>query len=249
MLERPVIGILMDYEAEGSFSSRPHYALRTGYFDAVWNAGGTPIAVPYIDEAVDAFLDLCGGFLFPGGTYPFPARLYGEIDDGTENLHPRFAFEEQLMRRVVDQDRPVLGVCAGMQVLAGLYGGTFYRNVHSVIKTSIDHLNERPAEQTAHGITIKSGSRLHDILGGTEFQVNTAHKEALSNQPKGLVVNAHAEDGVVEGVEVDGKRFCLGVQWHPEFFATDPDPNFNLFKSLITAAHEGGRNKVDTDEE
>lgn len=238
MSGRPVIGILMDYEAEGSFSSRPHYALRAGYFDAVWNAGGTPSAIPYIEEAMPSFLQLCDGFLFPGGTYPFPARLYGETPITNEPLHPRFAFEEQLMRCAVEQDRPVLGVCAGMQVLAGLYGGTFYRDVHDVIDTSIDHLNERPAEQTAHSVAITPSSRLHDILGTTAFQINTAHKEALSNQPKGLVINAYAEDGVIEGVEVDDKRFCIGVQWHPEFFATDGDPNFNLFKGLIDAAQK-----------
>ena len=238
MSGRPIIGILMDFEAEGSFSTRPHYALRTGYFDAVWKAGGTPIAIPYIDAAIDSYLQLCHGFLFPGGFYPFPARLYAEPPVTDEALHPRFLFEEQLMAQVVEKDRPVLGICAGMQVLAGLYGGTFHRNLHDVVDTSIDHLNERPAEQTAHGVEIADGSQLHEILGIREFQVNTAHNEALSNQPPGLMINARADDGVIEGVEVSGKRFCMGVQWHPEFFTKDQDPNFNLFKGLVDTARK-----------
>lgn len=236
MSRRPVIGVLMDYEREGSFSSRPHYAIRTGYFDALWQAGGMPVAIPYLEPALGDLLALCDGFLFPGGFYPFPARLYGQTAKADETLHPRFAFEEKLMRRVVNEDYPVLGVCAGMQVLAGLYGGTFYKNLHDHIDTQIDHLNERPAEQTAHGVNVVAGSRLHTLLGMETFAVNTAHKEALNNQPDGLLINAIAEDGVVEGVEVPDKKFCIGVQWHPEFFAREGDPNFNLFTGLIAAS-------------
>ena len=101
MTERPNIGILLDYEGGGSFSKRPHYALRTTYFDAIWNAGGTPVGIPYIEAATDKFIQLCAGFVFPGGTYPFPARLYGDSENGPETLHPRFKFEEHLMGHLV----------------------------------------------------------------------------------------------------------------------------------------------------
>ncbi len=240
MTDRPNIGILLDYAADGSFSSRPHYAIRTGYFDAIWQAGGLPVAIPYLADGLAAYMELCQGFLFPGGFYPFPARLYGEPAIKDEDLHPRFVFEEQLMQGTVDRDVPVLGICAGMQVLAGLYGGTFYRNLHDVIDTEMDHLNQCPAETTAHGVRIEAGSRLHGLMGTTEIAVNTAHNEALKNQPPGLMINARAADGVVEGVEVPGKRFCLGVQWHPEFFANPGDANFNLFTGLVRAAGKQG---------
>jgi putative glutamine amidotransferase len=68
--------------------------------------------------------------------------------------------------------------------------------------------------------------------------VNTAHNEALSNNPDSLLINAVAVDGVVEGIEIPRKRFCLGIQWHPEFFANKGDANFNLFTALIDAASE-----------
>ena len=236
MAARPTIGILLDFEAEGSFSRRPHYAIRTAYFDAIWQAGGLPIAIPYVEDGLSAYQDLCDGFLFPGGFYPFPARLYGEAAPKDEVIHPRYEFEEKLMRAVIEKNQPVLGICAGMQVLAGLYGGTFYRNLHDELDTSIDHLNERPADETAHAIEIAKGTKLHDLLGHAEFDVNTAHNEALNNRPDGLLVSAVAPDGVIEGVELSGKPFCLGVQWHPEFFAVEGDPNFNLFKGLVEAA-------------
>lgn len=244
MASRPTIGILLDYQADGTFSSRPHYALRASYFDALWKAGGTPVALPYIEEALESYLELCDGFVFPGGFYPFPARLYGHTAKPGETLHPRFQFEEKLIKQAVDQDQPVLGVCAGMQVLASLYGGTFYKNLADEFTTDIDHLNQRPAEQTAHGITITGGSRLHEILGTTSLQVNTAHNEALNNRPDGLIISAIADDGVVEGIEVPDKGFCLGVQWHPEFFADEGNAHFNLFTALIGAARHNKAEKA-----
>ena len=81
MSERPTIGVLMDYEAAGSFSKRPHYALRTAYFDAVWRAGGAPIALPYVSGAIHEFLTVCDGVITPGGSYPFPPAWYGETID------------------------------------------------------------------------------------------------------------------------------------------------------------------------
>jgi putative glutamine amidotransferase len=241
MGKRPSIGVFLDYEAEGSFSQRPHYAIRTSYFDAIWKAGGIPVGIPYIDSAMPEFMELCDGFLFPGGFYPFPARLYEEPQIEHEVLHPRFKFEEQFMSHLIDSNFPVLGVCAGMQVMAGLYGGKFYRNLHDVIETDINHLNYRPAEQVAHNVDVVRGSHLHSILGVTQIAVNTAHNEALSNSPDSLIINATAEDGVVEGIEIPGKQFCLGVQWHPEFFANDGDTNFNLFTALVDAASESAK--------
>ena len=238
MDKRPSIGVLLDYEAKGSFSQRPHYAIRTSYFDAIWKAGGTPIGIPYLGNAEIEFKKLCDGFLFPGGFYPFPARLYDEPQIDYEVLHPRFQFEEQFMKYLIDENIPVLGVCAGMQVMAGLYGGTFYRNLHDVIKTDINHLNHCPVEQAAHNVDVVLGSHLHSILGVSQIMVNTAHNEALSNNPDSLLINAVAVDGVVEGIEIPRKRFCLGIQWHPEFFANKGDANFNLFTALIDAASE-----------
>ena len=81
MSERPTIGVLMDYEAAGSFSKRPHYALRTAYFDAVWRAGGTPVALPYMSGAIPEFLTRCDGVITPGGSYPFPPAWYGKTTD------------------------------------------------------------------------------------------------------------------------------------------------------------------------
>jgi len=236
MTKRPTIGILLDYETEGSFSSRPHYALRTVYFDAIWRAGGMPIGVPYVTDAIEDYLAACSGFLFPGGSYPFPSAVYGQVSEPGEALHPRYAFEKRLIAEIMDRDLPVLGICAGMQMIAAELGGTMYRSIADEAGTDFDHLNAQPAEQIAHGVTITKDTMLHRITGTEALDVNTAHNEALKTVPEGLIVNAIADDGIIEGVEVPGRRFCLGVEWHPEFFASPGDANFNLFKALVNAA-------------
>lgn len=239
---RPLIGILLDYETAGSFSKRPHYALRCGYFDAVWKAGGLPVALPYLGDAAEDYLAACDGMVLPGGFYPFPAKLYGRPTAPDEELHPRFRFEQQLARRALDEDHPMLGICAGMQVIAAATGATMYNDVGAELPTTIDHLDAQPAELTAHAVNITPGSMLHKTLGVEHLHVNTAHKEALKDGLEGLTINAVAPDGVIEGIEIPNQRFCLGVQWHPEFFASDGDPNFNLFTALVAAAKAKGAN-------
>jgi len=237
MSTRPAIGLLMDYEAEGSFSSRPHYALRAIYFDAIWDAGGVPVAIPYVDAAIETYLETCAGFVFPGGFYPFPEKLYGREPVADEALHPRYAFETGLLAGILGRNIPMLGICAGMQVIAAERGATFYGNIKQETGTEFDHLNAKPAEMTAHGVTISEDTLLQRIVQTASLQVNTAHNESLKSIPDGVVVNAVADDGIIEGIELPDQRFCLGVQWHPEFFAKTGNPNFKLFEALISASN------------
>lgn len=247
--QRPVIGVLMDYEAEGSFSSRPHYALRLAYFDAIEAAGGTPVALPYLTDSAEAFLDLVDGMVLPGGFYPFPASYYGDKPEMAANIHPRAKFETEFTGRILSRDIPLLGICAGMQVMATTLGATIHRDVHTAYETNIDHLNEKPAEEFAHSVSISPGTLLHRVTGCDTMQVNTAHREGIDIADNGegidgLVINARAPDGVVEGLEIISNRFALGVQWHPEFFLDAGNPHLALFEALVTQA--SGSDEIST---
>ena len=163
MTTRPVIGILLDYQEEGSFSRRPHYALRQAYFDAVWTAGGLPVGLPYIAEGWDDYLNAVGGVIVPGGFYPFPEVYYGGEIVVAEAPHPRHAAEVPLVRAAIDRDVPLLGICAGLQVLAAVEGASLIRDLKSEIAGPIDHLNEKPAEEPAHAVTV-----MPDTSGATK---------------------------------------------------------------------------------
>ena len=243
MPERPIIGILLDHEQSGTFSARPHYALRTGYFDAVWQAGGFPIGIPYLTAAMNEYLNHIDALITPGGRFQFPESWYdGETRSQTPIISseemPRLAFETALIHHVLDQDMPLLGICCGMQILAGYKGATFYRDVGKETETTIDHLNERPADQTAHDIKITPDSLLHRITGKEEMAVNTAHGEAIRTLPDGINITAVAPDGVIEAIELPEYRFALGVQWHPEFFLTKGDANRAIIEAFIEAAKQ-----------
>ena len=241
MSERPTIGILLDYEPSGSFSSRPYYALRTGYFEAVWLAGGLPVGIPYLPEAMDGYLSDIDALITPGGTFPFPEHWYDGVTGTkappiTSDETPRVAFEVLFAGLALERDIPLLGICAGMQIMAGIKGATFYRDVINETGTSIDHLNEKPAEQTAHEIEITPDSLLFRITGKQTMAVNTAHREAIKSIPEGVLITAVAPDGVIEAIELPEYRFALGVQWHPEFFRTKGDANRTIIEALIKAA-------------
>lgn len=233
---RPCIGILLDYLEDGSFSSRPHYALRQGYFHAVERAGGVPVGVPYQSSLINEYLNRLNGVILPGGFYPFPASCYGEQPQREEVVHPRVAFEMDFIKAILDRDVPVLGICAGMQVMGAAMGATIFRDVHTAVATTIDHLNEKPAEEVAHDVSVMPGTRLHQITGVDTMGVNTAHREALVEIPDGAVLSAVAPDGVIEALEIPDRRFALAVQWHPEFFLRDGNPNRALFSALIEAS-------------
>jgi len=238
--DRPVIGVVLDHEpfpnqdatVSGVFSRRPFYALRTLYFEALWEAGALPVAIPYLEEAIPHYLDLCRGIVTPGGRYPFPDAWYGKGPD-TESPYPRARFEAAITRAALDADKPLLGICCGMQVIGGVLGAKIHENVMDALGTEIDHLNERPAEEDAHPVAIADGSLLHRITGRATMDVNTAHREALFDIPAGIAVTATAPDGVIEAIEVPGRRFALGVQWHPEFYRDGP--NRALFEALVAA--------------
>ena len=79
-----------------------------------------------------------------------------------------------------------------------------------------------------------SGFNLHGIVGADELSVNSAHHQAAADAPDGVVINATAADGVIEGIEAPAYRFCIGVQWHPEFLISEGDAR--LFKAFLGAA-------------
>lgn len=214
----PVVGVTLDAEKPGGYSKFPWYALRTNYMDAIAGAGGLPVALPHHAGLAEAYLDRISALVVTGGAFDVDPALYGAGDrHGTVVLKEgRTAAELALVRGALARDMPVLGICGGQQLLAVALGGTLIQHIPDAVANALAHEQPNPRNEPGHMVTVIEGTLLHRIVGATEMAVNSAHHQAVAT-PGRAVVDAVAPDGVIEGIEGPGYRFCIGVQWHPEF--------------------------------
>ena len=234
---KPRIGVTLDWQEAGTFSKRPHYALRQHYFAAISAAGGLPLAIAYDPSNLDEYLSAVDALVIPGGFFASPTDWYvGEGNVSQYEESPRLQFDLAIIKKALEKNIPLLGICAGMQLLGGVLDCKMTHNVHEYFKTDIDHINGAPAEQVAHDIDISPDSLLYKITGKNKMGVNSAHREAVVVPSDKIKVAAKAPDGTIEAIEVVGSDFALGVQWHPEFFIEKGDPNFALFEALVKQA-------------
>lgn len=207
--------------------------LQRTYVDAVARAGGTPVLLPPVEHGADGVLDALAGLVLTGGADVDPAR-YGEAQHPeTTGLRPdRDAWELDLLTRALDLDLPVLGVCRGTQVLNVGLGGSLTQHLPDVVGNQ-DH---RPQVGVFGGVRVRlaAGSRLAGLLGD-ELPVSCHHHQSIDRLAAGLTAVGWAPDGTVEAVELPGRRFTLGVQWHPE-----EDRDVRLFAALVAATRSTG---------
>ncbi len=216
---RPLIGITLDSEEAGGYSNLPWYALRENYSQSITRAGGLPVALPHEPEQAEAYLDHIDGVVITGGAFDVDPAIFG-----AEQRHPtvttkdrRTAFELAITRDAVRRDTPVLGICGGQQLLHVVLGGGLVQHIPDEIEGALAHEQPNPRNQPGHSVAITKGTLLHKIVKTDELQVNSAHHQAALGAPQGVVINAVAPDGVIEGIEAPDQWFCLGVQWHPEY--------------------------------
>lgn len=223
---KPIIGIILDHEPPGGYSKFPWYALRESYFSCFNQTGAVCIGIPHDDTKIPEYLSLIDGLIITGGFFDIPPHLYGESAtcDSMKHKDQRTIFEMTLARQALDRDMPVLGICGGHQLLNVLFGGTLIQHIPDAIENALNHEQPTPRDQPYHKITIHPQTRLHSIVGVSEMMVNSAHHQAIKIVGKGLVVNAVADDGVIEGVESLDHKYCVGLQWHPELLTSPKDP-------------------------
>ena len=235
---KPLIGITTSHR------SRSHQRMDSNllgeYTEAVARAGGLPVLIPneFSLSELPALLDRLNGVLLSGGGDIDPA-IYGVRDKGLSmNISSlRDALEKALVEQAVERDLPLLGICRGQQMLNTALGGTLYTDIASQFNTRIVHAqpDSKLPGYLAHEVEVLPGTGLAGILGTDEIRVNSRHHQAIRDLAPGLRVTAHAKDGLIEGVELTGKKFCMSVQWHPEALL-DMEGHFRIFSAFITAA-------------
>ena len=219
MATPPLIGLTMDVEQPGGYSAFPWYAMRANYFSAVVDAGGLPVALPHDEALAPAYLDRLDGLIVTGGDFDVDPALYGETTrhERVSLKETRTGFEFGATKEALARDMPVLGICGGQQLLNVVLGGTLIQHIPDEWEAPLAHEQPNPRDEPGHTVSVVPGSLLHEICGTDELSVNSAHHQAVKEVANGVTVNATAPDGIIEGIEDRTYRFCLGVQWHPEF--------------------------------
>jgi putative glutamine amidotransferase len=234
-MNTPLIGLTLDAEAPGSYSKYPWYALRQNYADAIAASGGLPVALPHLAGLSDAYLDRIDALVVTGGAFDVDPALYGDAEThGSVTLKQgRTQAELALVRGALARGKPVLGICGGEQLLAVAIGGTLIQHIPDSVENALPHEQPNPRHEAGHAVSVTPGTLLHRIVGRTAMNVNSSHHQAVASAGPHGMVNAVAPDGVIEGIEDPRHRFCLGVQWHPEFHI-DPGDRA-IFDALIGA--------------
>ena len=218
------------------------------YLSSIEQAGAQP-RVLEVSESPRTVLQAIDGVLLTGGGDVDPA-LYGETrHDSVEDAEPgRDEFEIDLARRAMERDLPILAICRGAQVLNVAAGGTLVQDIPTGVPSDLAHSVKEPKDSIAHEIQIAADSRLFDALGtavdsSRACRVNSRHHQSVGKLGREMVASATAPDGVIEGIEVPYRTFCVGVQWHPENFWRTGEFK-PLFDAFVAAARERMESKV-----
>jgi putative glutamine amidotransferase len=206
----------------------------------VADAGGNPLLIPCIGDAdlASEIYPLLDGLLFTGGPDINPRRFGQETRPACEWIdEDRDISESALIAQAKRSDTPIMGICRGIQMINVGFGGTLIQDINAEIAGTQDHRASIPVPPTiAHVLTISAGSRLAEIVGAAPLKANTLHHQAVDEVAPGFVVTARAEDGVVEGIEMRGDRFVVGVQCHPEYLFQDDQRWRSLFQAFVREA-------------
>jgi putative glutamine amidotransferase len=236
MTKRPLIGLTLDAEQPGGYSKYPWYALRQNYVSAISAAGGLAVALPHEAELAAEYLDRLDALIVTGGAFDVDPALYGDAE-----RHPTVALkaartsaELALLQGALARNMPVLGICGGEQLLAVALGGSLIQHIPDSVADALPHEQATSHYEPGHSVKILPGTLLARIVGAATMRVNTSHHQAVRDAGR-AVINAVAPDGVIEGIEDPGRKFCLGVQWHPEYLIDAGDNR--IFEALIAAAH------------
>lgn len=217
------------------------HSLGQTYTHAVHRAGGVPVILPPILTAQDwpVLIERLDGLLLSGGEDIAP-RHYGEKNEawlsGVDTA--RDQSELGLIRLWYETGKPLFAICRGHQALNVALGGALYQDIAAYLPDALDHAYApgRPMEEPVHSISIEPNSRLAEILGGTTFEVNSAHHQSLKKPGRGLYIVATAPDGVAEATEDPHHPFCLSVQWHPEAMVKISDTMWPLFERFVSVS-------------
>lgn len=235
---KPLIGITSSIEKDESFHKVYDHNVR-----GVIEAGGVPVFLPNVSDqaSISKLAQEIDGLLGSGG-YDIDPSYYGEephqkLGDITPR---RDEFEFTLFQKVLELNKPILGICRGMQMLNVAAGGSLFQDIYSQNEGDLlKHAQDGPTYYGTHLAEIEADSLLYKIIGEKEISVNSRHHQAVKEVAKGLVVSARARDGIIEAIESKEQDFVVGLQWHPENMLEAEDlASQKIFAAFIKACKD-----------
>jgi putative glutamine amidotransferase len=247
----PTVGITCLDDRPVQDQHAPRFGQSQAYVHAVARAGAAPLLIPPLADKtlLRTLYELLDGLLLSGGEDVDPA-YYGEPyhEKCVPVSHDRDETELTLVRWAVDDEKPLLAICRGIQVLNVALGGSLYQDIQAQVPGADKHdwHPGYPRDRLSHTAIVAPQTRLAQILGPLNspcplYWVNSLHHQAIKDVAPGLIVAARAPDKIVEAVEAEGHPFAIGIQWHPEELADNDVQAQRIFGALAEACRRKHR--------
>tara|TARA_Y100000590_G_scaffold140601_1_gene161331 strand:+ start:2279 stop:2992 length:714 start_codon:yes stop_codon:yes gene_type:complete len=235
-MKKPIIGITLDSEEPGGYSKFPWYAIRKNYLHSIEKFGGIPFPLFHSLKNTKNIIQKIDAIIITGGNFDINPSIYGEKNKNTRLIkNNRTKFEIEICELSLKKNIPILGICGGEQLLNVCFGGTLIQDIKKFDKKNFEHEQINPRNQTSHDVIIEKNTKLFKIVKQKKIKVNSAHHQAVHELGRNLTISGKSKDGIIESIESKEHKWCIGVQWHPEFLITKADKLLilNFIKSAI----------------
>lgn len=231
MKRRPIIGVipLIDYE-------RKSYWMIPGYMKGLQDFGAIPMMLPIIDNisAAESAVRACNGILFTGGQDVDPAVYLKKKTPLCGEVSPeRDLMERLILEQSMAADKPVLGICRGIQFINAALGGTLWQDIPRQLHSEVEHSQKPPYNLPAHEVTICADAPLRTLLRQERISVNSYHHQGIRGLSPMLKPMAYAPDGLVEAIYSPKHYFLWAVQWHPELSYTTDENSRKILRAFV----------------
>lgn len=234
-MKKPLIGLTPAHNTENQ-----DICLRPGYPKALSAAGAIPVLLPLEASSEDyqQIAETFDGFLFTGGPDPHPFLFGQETHEKCGNVSlKRDNMERKLLSCIMKTQKPILGICRGIQIINVALGGTIYQDISSQYSSSFPIAHSQPYayDIPCHMVSLTPDTHLAHICGSSSLRVNSMHHQAVKDLACCLTACATSSDGLIEAVEMPDYPWFLAVQWHPEYLWEHDCAAAKLFKSFVQA--------------
>ena len=231
---KPVIGIMPLFD-----TNKNSIWMLKDYLDAIEKSNGIPLVLPLNSnendiKELDKMID---GYLFIGGN-DLDKSLHGDLVKQELNVKDTIEIMERIYYFLAkEENKPLFGICRGMEIINLLEGGTIYNDLSIEHPTAEIHMQKEPFNRPSHTNIILLETPLNRLLNTERLSVNSYHKRGIKQLAKGLRIMAMALDDLIEGVYDKKRLFLWGVEWHPEL-SFDSESSQKIFKEFIDKSIE-----------